>query len=133
MNLKRWILSIIGFVSLFCFIYIRSDFEPVFYNTGWFEHRWICYPYATYLLLWIIYKVYSILRESIVSMFSLLGRASYEICLLQMIFTTINYSCFCDIDNKYIIMSINILLSWSTSIFFGIQWYRFKLKYKEKL
>lgn len=86
-NKKIMILSIFSIMAVLFFSFSQSDLEPIFYNTGWKTHRWICYYYVATLLvyaLWFIYKKvekFSWLDKSI----KLMGRCSYEIYLMQMV------------------------------------------------
>ncbi|MBQ0088661.1 MAG: hypothetical protein KBT27_04950 [Prevotellaceae bacterium] len=124
MNKWRWVTSIVSIFALIVFAYVKPNVEPLFFNTGWAVHRWICYPYAAYLLIWVFYKAFVKLNTCISRIVIVLGRASYEIFLTQMILTTFNYAAFFSIKNVYGVIVINAVVSWILCIFVGLCWNR---------
>lgn len=68
------------------FSLLKIDLEPLFYNTGWACHRWICYYYLPILLtyaLWLLYD--SFFKVGWMSVFVReIGKSSYGIYLVQM-------------------------------------------------
>lgn len=125
MNKWRWMSSIVSIVALIVFAYVKPNVEPLFFNTGWAVHRWICYPYAAYLLLWIIYMFYKWTAQWAKGILIKLGKASYEIFLVQMILTTINYASVVSQDSITAFL-INFALSWVLSITIGLCWCKLK-------
>lgn len=86
-NFKTIAISIISIIAVLFFAYSNYNLEPLFYNTGWAYHRWICYYYVSTLLVFLFWKVYHFIRENkkINSMVVFVGKCSYEIFLVQMI------------------------------------------------
>lgn len=58
----------------------------------------------------------------------MLGKASYEIFLCQMLFTTIDYASLAAFDNKILAVATNVTLSWLLSLLIGLIWYNYKMK-----
>lgn len=128
MNRWRWGMSVTSIIALLVFTYVKPNLEPLFFETGWSRHRWICYPYAAYLLLWLVHCVYKTLSQKVVRYINMIGKASYEIFLVQMIFTTINFASFLSAESKMITTIFNFTLAWALSIYIGMAWHRYKLR-----
>lgn len=83
--------SLVSLVAIIYFAYFGQDLEPLFYNTGWSTHRWICYFWVGYtfagFLHWIYTKVSR--NEWINRAVKMLASASYEIFLVQMAYYAI--------------------------------------------
>lgn len=122
MNRWRWIASLIGFFSLTYFAYVNSELEPLFFSTGWYLHRWICYPYAAYFLVWLLYIIFNRIPTRYQGYFTQIGKSSYEIFLVQMIFASINYSSLFNIENDMASMLINIIVVWGGPLLLGMGW-----------
>lgn len=129
MNKWRWITSIVSIFALIVFAFVKPNVEPLFFKTGWAVHRWICYPYAAYLLMWIIYMFYKRTAQWVKVILIQLGKASYEIFLVQMILTTINYASIFSQDGITVFL-INFTLSWLFCITVGLCWSKIKVSTK---
>ena len=102
---------------------MKLNLEPFFYDSGWPTHRWICYFYAAFLftyLLWFIWIKVSHWR-AVNTVFSVLGKSSYEIYLVQMaVFTLFGRRMLSFIHNEYVQYAMWFVVAVLTSIFGGI-------------
>ena len=122
MNGVNICLSVLSVVAIAIFAYVKPTIEPFFYDSGWTTHRWICYFYAAFLLtyfLWIIWKRVSRLRI-IETIFSVMGKSSYEIYLVQMaVFTLFHKNLLSFIHNGYVQYAVWFITVVSASIIGG--------------
>ena len=83
---KTILLSIISIAFVLFFSHSNLDLEPLFFNTDWKTHRWVCYFYVASLLPFLLYLVFKICDsiELIKRLYSTIGSSSYEIYLMQM-------------------------------------------------
>lgn len=123
LNVKNIILSIISIIFVLFFSFIKIDLEPLFYNTGWACHRWICYYYLPVLLtyaLWLLYN--SFFKDGWMSSFvKEIGKSSYGIYLVQMsVFVLFPIQCMDFIELPHIRLLVWMLLILLLSIGGGI-------------
>lgn len=118
-NKKTVILSFISIFFILIFEYTDINLEPLFFNNDWAIFHWICYFYVAYLFVYLLYKVYQQLGGYLKSWFSIIGKYSYEIFLLQMFVFTFfpSYECMDFIGNIYLAVLIKIVLTTSLSIY----------------
>ena len=122
-SFKLLVLSIFSMAFISLMYYIHPNLSPLFIYNGWKIEHWPAYFYPTYLLLWLIRKMYDEIPERIKYMISAMRRASYEIFLLQMF-------CFALLTptriNVFEIQRYNFLLflffAWTFSVGGGILW-----------
>lgn len=104
-NTFTLLLSIISMGSILFFSYTNYNLEPFFFQTNWKCHRWICYFYASNLLIFILYQLFNLLSHhaKIMSFISRIGQDSWEIFLAQIcIFSIIPNHLFSFIGNYWI-------------------------------
>lgn len=123
LNVKHIILSIISIFFVLFFSFLKIDLEPLFYNTGWACHRWICYYYLPILLtyaLWLLYD--SFFKVGWISSFvKKIGKSSYGIYLAQMsVFVLFPIQCMDFIELPLIKLLVCMLLIFILSIGGGI-------------
>lgn len=122
-NIKTIFLSILSVVMVLFFMFSNYDLEPIFYNTAWKTHRWICYFYVSNLMtyvLWLIYCVCSKI-EWLHKSLSEIGKCSYEIYLVQMaVFVFLPLKKFDFIGNIYVQVVFWMLLTFILSLLLGI-------------
>lgn len=95
MNKERWLLSIIGIVFLILLYYLRVDLEPVFFNSEWYDHHWICFFYTAFLFTFMLFKTYKNTPPRIIFVINKLGKYSYDVFLWQMLV----FKCFTEFYN----------------------------------
>ncbi|MBR5166489.1 MAG: acyltransferase family protein [Salinivirgaceae bacterium] len=85
LNVRNVLLSILSIIAVVFFSFWKVDLEPLFYNSGWATHRWICYFYLPTLLTYALWYVYRSINKSKLSFFiEKIAKSSYEIYLIQM-------------------------------------------------
>lgn len=120
---KNIFLSLVSIVAIALFAYVKADFEPFFYDSGWTTHRWICYFYAAFLLTYILKLVWGKVSQwsKVDAVFSMMGKSSYEIYLVQMaVFTLFHRNMLNFIHNGYIQYAAWFVLAVLLSIVGGI-------------
>lgn len=130
LNWKTVVLSLLSIAAVLFFVFTNYDLEPIFYNTGWEFHRWICYFYLPILMTYGLYLVWNKIKtlEWIENVVKWTAARSYEIFLAQMaIFVCFPASVFgCFISNTFVRFSIWAILVFNLSLLFGgiIYWFR---------
>lgn len=102
-NRATLLLSFISIIAVLFFVNTGFDLEPIFYNTGWKFHRWICYFHVVWLLPFLLNYVYKVCCKCRIIDICIqeIGRCSYEIYLFQMVvFFIINRNHFSIIQNE---------------------------------
>lgn len=86
LNAKTILLSIISLLSIIYFEYYSVNDEPMFYNTAWKYHRWVCYYYVAFLGSYFLYLLWKWISKShfMEQCVKMLAKCSYEIFLVQM-------------------------------------------------
>lgn len=86
-NLVTIGLSLFSIAATLFFVRTNLDLEPIFFNTGWKFHRWICYFNVAWLLPFVLYKIYLMISKVswLNSCVMEIGKCSYEIFLVQML------------------------------------------------
>lgn len=122
-NTFNVLLSVISIVAVIFFSFSDVDLEPLFYNTGWKTHRWICYFYLPILLTYVLWGLYNILKEKkwLFSIIKEIAKSSYEIYLVQMmVFVLVPINRLIFIQSDLIRTPIWIILTFVLSITGGI-------------
>lgn len=123
LNRENVVLSIISIGAVVFFSFTKVDLEPIFFNTGWATHRWICYFYLPVLLTYALWLGFKIIRRSSVlfALVKTVANSSYEIYLIQMfVFVFLPYSTFDFISNTFVRLSIWMVLTFALSLLGGI-------------
>ncbi len=120
-NKHTILLSLGSMGTILFFAYTNYNLEPLFFQTDWKCHHWICYPYASILLSFLIYQLFSIvgMHSRLASFIACIGKASWEIYLIQMcVFVLIPKNLFSFITPLFIfnLAWIVITLTISTSL-----------------
>lgn len=126
----RIALSLISVFFIYFFYYRDLHFAPFFIETDWSVHRWICYFYVSYFLLWLVLCLYSISAKRVNIIIETLGKMSYEVFLSQMFFISL-FNSLGDIGLR-LPLYINIPLVWILSFSVGLLWYRIRMKGQQK-
>ena len=131
MTKVNWAISILSAASIVFFGYFASDTEPFFFNTAWSIHRWPCYFYVAFLLTYLLYQLYILVRKStlIDKFVKMLAKCSYEIFLVQMA-ACLFVPSIIDISNKYLNFGLTVSLIFIISILGG---YLFNILYNKFL
>lgn len=135
LTFKNVALSIISIGAVIFFSFSKMDLEPLFYNTGWATHRWICYFYLPILLTYLLWLLFKWLNkyQLLSSIIQQIANSSYEIYLIQMlVFVLVPASRLNFIQSAYVRISIWILLTFTLSITGGLLFNRFEQRYLEK-
>lgn len=87
MNSKTLVLSVLTLLVTLYFTLRSDNLEPVFFNTRWRTHRWICFYYVAYLLPFCLYRLFHKMQKSsyMGSLIKVISQSSYEIFLAQMV------------------------------------------------
>lgn len=119
--------SFISLVAIVYFAYFNRDMEPLFYNTGWATHRWVCYFWCGFAFVGILHWIYKRASklERINRFAKMLASASYEIFLIQMAYyALIPLHRLDSIGNDVIQFGIWFTLAFTVSIAAGIALYK---------
>jgi peptidoglycan/LPS O-acetylase OafA/YrhL len=137
MNWKTLLLSLI---SLFFILltYTNLSLSPWVFDTNisWSCCHWFAYYYPAYLLVWILNKVYQWLQvnhSSICKGVLLMGKASMEIYLFQMLFFAVWFYSPTIQSDGLLLFSVNILMKIALAIVPAIVWYRWKIGRQQSL
>lgn len=86
-------LSLISIAVILFFLKTDYDLEPWLYQTEWKFHRWICYFNVTWLLPFLLHRIYKWIQKNkwLNNIVSEIGKCSYEIFLVQMLVFAIFY------------------------------------------
>lgn len=86
-NTVSMTLALVSMVFIYLFEYQCLNFSPLFYDSemSWRGCHWICYFYPIYILPVILYGIYISLNGLICRILQHIGKASYEIFLMQML------------------------------------------------
>lgn len=130
-NCKTLLLSAISLVAIVYFTYLDGSLEPVFFDTTWRYHRWVCYFYVAYLFAYLISLLFKVVSKVnwLDKFFKTLGESSWEIYIVQMaVFVLFSKSLL-----SFLPASI-ITITWmfatiALSIIFGILYHLFWTKY----
>lgn len=123
LNAKNVLLSIASIAAVFLLKYSKHNLEPMFYQTAWVTHRWICYYYLPTMFTYILWYIFNQLMKSdrIAIAVKVIAKCSYEIYLFQMmVFVFFPISSLSFIQSIYVKLSIWILFTFNISIFGGI-------------
>ena len=90
-RLNKWtfILSILSIFFIWLFRYQGFKFEPWCFDTSWNQCHWFCYFYPAFLVAFILFRLYKSSAKWLKRAMIVLGKASYEIFLMQMTAITI--------------------------------------------
>lgn len=105
MNSKNYIFSVMSLLAVGFFMFSRLNLEPLFYNTEFTTHRWVCFFYISSLLILVLRYIYNwcIKYHWLKDILSRIGQSSYEIYLFQMmVFTFFRPNRLFFIDNSYL-------------------------------
>lgn len=123
LNAKNVLLSIVSIAAVIFFSFSKLDLEPLFYQTGWSTHRWICYFYLPILLTYALWLVFNQLKksETISLVIKEIAKCSYEIYLFQMlVFVALPASRLDFISSVYLRLPLWMVLTFLFSIVGGI-------------
>lgn len=128
-NWKTIVLSVLSIAAVLFFIFTEYDLEPIFYNTGWEFHRWICYFYLPFLLTYGLYSIWNKIKTSnwIENATKWTAARSYEIFLAQMaVIACFSASFLTFVPNFIIRFAIWAIVTFSFSLLIGglIYWFR---------
>jgi hypothetical protein len=121
--MKSVLLSIVSIGAVIFFSYTSYNLEPLFYQTGWAFHRWICYFYIPILLTYVLWLVYNPIKklEKLSIAIKEIAKCSYEIYLFQMlVFVVLPSSRLNFIQSIYLRLPLWIILTFVISIVGGI-------------
>lgn len=97
MSICRLCLVILSIIFICLFSYTSLNMSPLFYESGWKQHHWICYFFVAFGIPHILWLLYNLSIRDINKVVILLGQYSYHIYLLQMfVFTLIPKKLFCE-------------------------------------
>lgn len=121
-------LGLIGLGAVVYFNYFYVPIEPFFFNTGWKSDRWITFIYVMYIFVPILYKIYNKVGCKIKGVFYVLGKASFEIFLIQMLVCCIIKPNVVGefIDNNILKWIVYLTITISSSIGIGLLYYKRK-------
>ena len=121
-NVKTVALSLLSIGAVLFFIFTDINLEPVFFNTAWETHRWICYFYVASLLVYVIWFLYKIAGtiKWLDSTIRTIGRCSYEIYLMQMLVFVFLGGSLKFISDYYIRIPLYMIFTTSLSLLLGI-------------
>lgn len=85
-NFTNILLSVLSVASVLFFSYSQCNLEPLFYQTNWTSHRWICYFHLPIMLTYILWLVFNKVKDMKCLSLAIkeIASNSYEIYLFQM-------------------------------------------------
>lgn len=130
-NTKTLLLSLVSVAAIIYFTYFDPSLEPFFFKTAWRYHRWICYYYVAYLLAWLLSLVYNAIRNVnwLDRFFKTIGKASYEIYLVQMAVFTLFSRRLMSFFPETVGVTCYVIIALAVSIIGGIVYHRLWSKY----
>ena len=131
MNWKTLLLSLLSIGLIFYFTYSDPSLEPFFFKTSWRYHRWICYFYVAYLMVWLLFVAFNVIKNVkwLNDFVELLGKASYEIYVFQMLVFVLFSKTFLSFLPHYLITPVWMFTTITVSIVGGYAFHRFWNKY----
>ena len=129
LNWSTIVLSVLSILAVLFFVFTSYNLEPLFFNTGWETHRWICYFYLPFLLTSGLYLIWRNVKKWtwIVSATKWTAARSYEIFLAQMaIFASFEVSVLSFIHNNIMRFAVWAIFSFVFSLLLGGQIYWFR-------
>ena len=95
-RLTPWtfLLSLVSIFFLWLFRYAGFKCEPWFYDSTWSQCHWICYFYPAFLCPFLLGTLYRKSPKRLKKLLIVLGKASYEIFLMQMAVIAVLAACF---------------------------------------
>lgn len=134
LNKQTIVLAIFSLLATLFFSYTNFDLEPLFFNTGWKNHRWICYYFMSTVLIFLLKKVYERISnfEFADKVIRLIGKCSYDIYIFQMaVFTLFNIKILNFIEGGALRTIVWMIITFSISILGGLIFYRIRLTIEE--
>lgn len=134
LNKQTIVLAIFSLFATLFFSYTNFDLEPLFFNTGWKNHRWICYYFMSTVLIFLLKKVYERISnfEFADKVIRLIGKCSYDIYIFQMaVFTLFNIKILNFIEGGALRTIVWMIITFSISILGGLIFYRIRLTIEE--
>ena len=89
LNVVTVFLSVISVIALYCFVVLRVDWTPLFFDSKhWPTCHWICYFYIAYPLLFLLCKFFYRLPpdSKFENLFCKMGQHSYAIFIFQLFY-----------------------------------------------
>ena len=120
-RLTPWtfLLSLVSIYFLWLFRCAHFKCEPWFFDTTWTQCHWICYFYPAFLCPFLLGTLYRKLPKLLKKPLITLGKASYEIFLMQMAVIALLAAAFH--SGKSV---PQVLLAWPLSIGLGLALHR---------
>lgn len=85
-NIWSSIIAIFSCLAIILFNYGSVDFEPIFLNSDWKSHHWICYGYLPFLIYVLLTLCSMTITKTSNIIIQLIGKCSYEVFLWQMVY-----------------------------------------------
>lgn len=104
------ILSLIGILSICFFAYSDANLEPFFFTTNWKTHRWPCYFYGAFFLVWVLRWIYNMINQNgvLTDIYKKIASCSYEIYLVQMGLFVVANSMMINLQSQIFIIPANL-------------------------
>lgn len=110
-------LSLLSVILMFIIAYTDISLQPILSDFGWKEAHWLCYFYPAFLYIHIVNWVYNKLSVRLKGACIVLGKYSWEIFLMQMLFfTLVGPGKFDIVDNKYVTLLLYTMVALVFSI-----------------
>ena len=120
-RLTPWtfLLSLVSLYFLWLFRYAHFKWPPFFFDTPWSQCHWMCYFYPAFLCPFLLGTLYRKSSKCLKKLIIALGKASYEIFLMQMCTMAVLSSVFQ--SHKSLVY---IFLAWTFSLGLGLAFHR---------
>jgi hypothetical protein len=108
-KLKYMFFLFFGFIGagfMYCMVYKNINIEPIFYKSGWDMYEFPSHFYSLLVFIF-LYKIYTYIPNVVQNIISKIGRYSWEIFNMQMIYFT-----FCGYlgINKYLNLALSLFI-----------------------
>jgi hypothetical protein len=120
--------GVVSIVFIYLFEYKDLNLSPFFYDSemSWRGCHWICYFYPIFILPILLYWLYGYLYGALCRFIEELGKASYEIFLMQMLIIGV-ISPHKDVVNTFLPHSF-LPIIWVFSLGVGYMWFIIRIR-----
>ena len=119
LTLWTFLLSLASIYFLWLFRYAHFKCPPFFFDTPWSQCHWVCYFYPAFLCPFLLGTLYRKSSKCLKKVLIALGKASYEIFLMQMCTIAVLAPLF-QSDKSW----AYIVLAWTFSLGLGLAFHR---------
>ena len=135
LSVKNALLALVSAAFILAFQYYDLNMEPIFYDSAWKVHHWICYFWLIYVLVFLLAQLHQskwfpCWIRRIIEFF---GKASWDIFVCQMFVFALIWSDRLDfVANPILRMLVFVVSTLFLSLVLGCLLYTFRTSLKRK-